>query len=517
MKRQIVNIVNFIRGNEPREHIDLLTPVLEQIKLLKKHNLKGTFLLQYDALIDPAYTQPLKNVLSDNIEAGIWLEIVQPLVEKAGLKWRGRTVWDWHAHCGFLVGYTPDERKKLVDVVMEDFKTIFGFYPRSLGCWAFDAYTLEYLSSTYGIDAACNCKEQWGTDGYTLWGGYYNQGYYPSKNNILCPAQTREEQIDTPIFRMLGSDPIYQYDCGLNLKDGAADLQGVITLEPVYIGATGGGGIPQWVDWYFMENFNGDCINFGYTQVGQENSFGWPAMKKGLTYQIEQIAKLRAENKLEVETLGETGRWFKSAFAQTPATAVTAHTDWRNEGRKSVWYNCKNYRVNIFAERGRFWIRDLYLFDEKYRERYFETVCDSDSLQFDNLPVMDGNRWSGHGVRAGIYPMLGQEEITFNELRYSEDGENAILCFYGTACGVITITLRPDGISIIAGENAEKLMLLPRWDNQNQSLPSIDASSKNSVALRYNAYPYSVTLRRGRFGDDFAVCADGGMIDLSVK
>jgi hypothetical protein len=53
---RIVNIINFIRQCEPR--IDWITEevlyetVVEQIKILKKHQLKGTFLLQYDALID---------------------------------------------------------------------------------------------------------------------------------------------------------------------------------------------------------------------------------------------------------------------------------------------------------------------------------------------------------------------------------------------------------------------------------------------------------------------------------
>ncbi len=31
MKRQIVNIINFIRGCEPRQETDLYTPVREQI------------------------------------------------------------------------------------------------------------------------------------------------------------------------------------------------------------------------------------------------------------------------------------------------------------------------------------------------------------------------------------------------------------------------------------------------------------------------------------------------------
>src|ERR1035441_8369248 len=94
---------------------------------------------------------------------------------KAGLKWRGRHEWDSTANVGFSPGYTPEERRKLVDVYMADFKGIFGYYPRTAGSWFIDEVTLAYMAEHYGIVASCNCKDQVGTDGYTLWGGYWNQ------------------------------------------------------------------------------------------------------------------------------------------------------------------------------------------------------------------------------------------------------------------------------------------------------------------------------------------------------
>ena len=114
---RIVNIINFIRQTEPRseEVTDevLYQTVVEQVKQLNAHRLKGTFLLQYDALINPKYQQLLKNELYPGSEIGGWWEITQPHVEAAGLKWRGRYAWDWHADVGFATGYTPEEREKL--------------------------------------------------------------------------------------------------------------------------------------------------------------------------------------------------------------------------------------------------------------------------------------------------------------------------------------------------------------------------------------------------------------------
>ena len=68
-------------------------------------------------------------------------------------------------------------------------------------------------------------------------------GYYPSRNNALCPALSADQQIDLPVFRMLGSDPVTQYDMGLDLQNGASEVQPVASLEPVY---RYGGGDPDW-------------------------------------------------------------------------------------------------------------------------------------------------------------------------------------------------------------------------------------------------------------------------------
>ena len=166
---RIVNIINFIRQVEPRDknitEDVLYETVHEQVKLLTKYNLQGTFLLQYDALINPRYQTLLKKEIERGSEIGGWWEITQPHVEAAGLTWRGRYAWDWHADVGFATGYTPEEREKLVDVYMEKFKSIFGKYPASIGSWFIDAHSLGYMYDKYGIKASCNCKDQYGTDG----------------------------------------------------------------------------------------------------------------------------------------------------------------------------------------------------------------------------------------------------------------------------------------------------------------------------------------------------------------
>jgi hypothetical protein len=381
---RIVNLYNFVRNSDyrvPDSEDVLLETTRQQIQLIKQANLPATWALQYDALINPRYQKLFKEQLGSKDEIAAWWEIPRQLAEKAGLKWRGRHDWDSTANIGFSPGYTPDERRKLVDVYMTDFKAIFGYYPRTVGSWYIDEVTLAYMADKYGIVASCNCKDQVGTDGYTLWGGYWNQAYYPSRLNAYMPAQTKAGQIHVPIFRMLGSDPIYQY----------GTTPGMFTLEPVYPAAGGS------ADW--------PSLAFAYTQAGQENSFGWEAMKTGLTLQVALLAKEVEAGEIQVETLAQAGQWFRHHYSLTPPTSVVYLTDLKQQNRKAVWYDSRFYRINFLWENGAFFIRDLHSFDENMVSPTHDTALATTSLAYGTLPVMDGCLWAG-GKPAGIWPVV---------------------------------------------------------------------------------------------------------------
>lgn len=424
---RIINIINFIRQTDYRvENADslLYETVCEQVKLVNKYDLPATFLLQYDALINPLYQDLLKSKLNDHSEIGAWWELTQPQIKAAGIKWRGEHSWVSHANIAFSTGYTKEERERLVDVYMAKFKEIFGTYPKSVGSWFIDAHTLGYMYDKYKIVASCNCKDQVGTDGYTLWGGYWNQAYYPSRVNAYMPAQTEEGQIPVPIFRMLGSDPIYQYDDGLG-----QERQGVISLEPVYEKA---GMDRRWVDYFLESIVDQPCLAFNYAQAGQENSFTWSNMSKGLEMQIPILDSLRKENKIRVETLGESGAWFKECFKVTPATAVTTLTDVRGEGNKTVWFNSRYYRANLLWEKGTFRFRDIHLFDESYKSVYLEKPGDGNQFLFYTLPVVDGFMWSEGLDRAGLRIVRldkdgDKEELSLDHPVVTEIGKDTLV------------------------------------------------------------------------------------------
>jgi hypothetical protein len=499
---RIVNIINFVRLCEPRiesytEEV-LFETVVKQIEMMKKFGLGGTFLLQYDALLDSRYQRLLKGLPADTFEIGAWWEIPQPLVERAGFQWRGRFPWDWHADVGFSTGYSPAEREKLADVYMEDFKKIFGYYPRSVGSWFIDAHTLDYLSQKYGIVASCNCKDQIGTDGYTLWGGYWSQAYYPSKRNAYMPAQNRESQIPVPIFRMLGSDPIRQYDAGLG-----SPSQHVVSLEPVY---PKGGGDPAWVHWYFDQFISGECMEFAYVQVGQENSFTWDRMSKGLGIQLPLIARLRDERKIRVETLAESGRWFRENFTTTPATSVTAKEDLHGDTRRTVWFNSRFYRSNLLWENDTLRFRDIHVFNEDLASDYVDARGTSTQCQFYTLPFVDGFSWSSVSEVAGLRlktVVNGKETLAEGGVPVISDSMRGKL--------IITWPLKSsEGVFVIElDENKTEMRMEgePPIDWFMELTTAGDAKlpfekiSPQEIHCRFKGMDYEVTVGRGLFSE----------------
>lgn len=498
---RIVNIINFIRLCEPREdeitEEVLYETVVSQVEIMKKYKLGGTFLLQYDALMDSRYQQLLKALPADSFEIGVWWEIPQPLVESAGYKWRGRYPWDWHANVGFTTGYSPAEREKLVDVYMADFKKIFGYYPKSIGSWFIDAHTLNYIYEKYNIVASCNCKDQIGTDGYTMWGGYWNQAYYPSKKNAYMPAQNSENQIPVPIFRMLGSDPMRQYDNGLGSKH-----QKVVSLEPVYPES---GGDSTWVNWYFNQLVDGECMEYAYVQAGQENSFTWERMAKGYKIQIPLIAKLRDEKKIKVETLAESGQWFSENFKTTPATSVTIKEDLKGSDNKTVWFNSRFYRLNLIWENNTLRFRDIHIFDENLASEYLTKKGTSTKCDFYTLPFVDGYNWSSAEDVAGLYfkAFIDGKEVLIKGgnpvVTDSIQGKLIISWPVNTLEESLIIEIDEEEIKINMEGNNSISWFLDLTTDTNAELPFKKITSDN-IKCQFKGIDYSVLSSKGTIG-----------------
>ena len=395
-----VNIMNFVRQCEPRsESVDkiLFETTKKQLALVNELQVPNTFLLQYDALCDDRFVKLFKEEAGPLTETGLWYEIVEPLTSACGMKYESERgwKWDWHIKPGFSMAYTPDERDRLIDEAMRKFKEIFGEYPGTVGSWLIDARTASRLADRYGVKCLCICRDQTNTDAYSLVGGYFNGAYYPSRNNIFTPAQTADNSLGIPVLRLLGPDPIRNYDGKkfLTEKEAAGSL--MCTLEPVWYA-----GSDFVYESALLEDFFGsETLNFAYAQIGQENSFGDSDIISPLRRQIEAIIQ---RGDVAFEKMTETAEKFGERFGRATPPSVTAGL--KNPGGEdvqSVYYQCKNYVADIFRDGGRVFIRAFYLFDENVPEHYIEDTCDSFYALYENLPVVDTVVWS-EGIRENI-------------------------------------------------------------------------------------------------------------------
>lgn len=510
---RVVNFVNFIRACEPRIP-DRITPqvlyhtVCSEADALHRYGFHGTWLLQYDALIMPEYQQLMREEAAHGCEVGGWWEITEPHVRAAGIKWRGRYPWDWHSDVGFSVGYTPQERERLVDAYMQEFHRIMGFYPHSVGSWFIDAHTLAYMHDRYGVEGSCMCRDQVGTDGYTLWGGYWHGAYYPSRRNMYMPAQTREAQIDLPVFRMLGSDPLYQYSAGV----GGA-VQSVCTMEPTYVNAQDS----AWVAWYLRCQTQDPALGYTYFQAGQENSFTWEVFRKGYEVQLPQIRRLADEGVLRVQTLVESARAFSRKYRVTPPTACSALRDYTAQEGRTVWYDSRFYRANILWQGRRMTLRDLHLFCEQATSPYLESVCTSNQCRYETLPVVDGCLWSTADEMAGMRLMLRRgagewREATGGAPRLNgKKGRMQVAWPLDDAAGMLRITLAERTMQVTC--TARDVEWCLQLTTQSRATLPFGHIGPERIEATQDGFAYHALVTAGR-AEDLRGTADGRVLRL---
>src|SRR5690242_426469 len=83
-----INVINFLRGVEPRGPMDLFLPLQKQMEISLQLKLPTTWLLQYDALVSGPFVEYLKANKAKDHEIGIWFEMNEMHCKAAGVEWR---------------------------------------------------------------------------------------------------------------------------------------------------------------------------------------------------------------------------------------------------------------------------------------------------------------------------------------------------------------------------------------------------------------------------------------------
>lgn len=182
-----VTVVNPIRSRQLWRDKSL-QPLVKQYQTVSALKVQATWLVQDDVLSDSGVVDAVKK-FNTGQEVGLFLEISKPLTDKARVYYATETEW-YNPRVVFLSGYSPSQRQKLIDTMIADFKTTFGYLPKSAGAWWIDSWSQQYLEKQYGIQNLLIVADQKTTDSYGVWGQWWGYPYHPSPDNILVPGNS---------------------------------------------------------------------------------------------------------------------------------------------------------------------------------------------------------------------------------------------------------------------------------------------------------------------------------------
>lgn len=490
-----INVVNFLRGVEPRGPMDLFLPLRKQMEISLELRLPTTWLLQYDALVSGPFVEYLKANKAKDHEVGIWFEMNEMHCKAAGVEWRGRPgyEWDHYPDVAFTIGYSESERIKLADTFMAEFKKVWGQYPQSVASWNLDSITMAHLADRYGVDAFAVCRDQIATDGFTIWGAPI-AGYYPSKTNCWSPGLSRKTQISTPVFRMLGQDPVYYFENGYPMPGGKRG-GGPDTMEPVW---------PSGRSPIFIRNFlnmiaEAPTLGFAYAQLGQENNFGWPEMEAAYPLQMKALATLRDKGSVHVETMGDSGRRFKKAFKETPAQAqVMLEDSFGNTKRVegSIWYQSRFYRADLHLKGDLPYLRDLTVYSDRHPQPFLNKATRLRDVEQRMPAVLDGFHWSktpgSSEPGSGGYFLLNGERLRLTgKAKVREEGSTLHVELPITGGRTLHVKFEEKKFSLRLIPKPETALTLAfEWDPAKAALTEV---KENRASYRWDGLDYAVT------------------------
>lgn len=352
-----------------------LYPIISQYELVNNSNFSATWLIQYDVLKDSELVGELKSFNEDQ-EIGLFLEVSEDFAYDSEVIYPHAKPWT-DPLVLFLSGYTQSERRKLIDKLFLKFKNVFGYYPKSVGAWWIDSYSLEYMEEKYGIDTVLIVADQKTTDDYGVWGQWWGVPYYPAKYNILKPASDVKEQADYVVIQWAQRDPTKAY--GNDYTYSNYSLQANDYLDR---------GLDTKYFKKLVINYLDCSLPFGQITVGLETGIEGTTYIEEYKNQLEYLKSLEA---LQSMTMSEFSRVFKNKYISNPEKIVLRDNE-------SEWVLTKNGRVNE-------------VLDEKIDYTNIQAFSDyfvADKNDFLNRRLTDGSLGGGKtkSIKVFVLPVI---------------------------------------------------------------------------------------------------------------
>lgn len=344
-----VTLVNPVRGREL--WLDKsLKPIIEQYNASAKYGFPVTWLLQYDALTDNELIDTVKNFEVGG-EKGVFLEVSKSLADEAGVVFDSKTKWS-NPGVIFLSAYSQSERRALIDTIYKKFKKDYGYYPKSIGAWWIDSYSVNYIKQKYGVDAILIVADQKTTDSYGVWGQWWGEPYYPSKYNILAPGV--KNKLDAVVIQWAQRDPTLAYGEGSIYSNYSLQANDYIRS------GKGTGYFKTLIDSYL------DCKNpVGQITIGMETGMESIAFHSEYVNQLKTLSEYEGLNFL---TMSDFAKVYKSISRENPSNMAIGGWVMNAKERNNkylgdkVEYNEKiSFSDYFVADKSSFLDRDLTL------------------------------------------------------------------------------------------------------------------------------------------------------------
>ena len=297
-----LNLVNPVRGRDL--WLDKsLKPLDDQYQAIKSYGFSASWLLQYDTLIDNELIVEIKK-FDNRQELGVFLEISPSLAQDSRVIYPHEVAWD-DPNAIFLSGYSQSARKNLINRLFGEFKDNFGYYPKSVGAWWIDSYSLDFMVKKYGIKAAMIVADQKTTDDYGVWGQWWGIPYYPTKANILTPESNNKNKQSVVVIQWAMRDLSKAYGDGLSFSNYSLQANDYLDrgLNTNYF--------------ISLANKYLDCnLPLGQITVGLET--GMESVKFFSEYK-NQLRALSIIEDLESVTISEFARRFSKVYPSNPS------------------------------------------------------------------------------------------------------------------------------------------------------------------------------------------------------
>lgn len=370
-----ITIVNPIRGEDFWSYpYSILETPQKQYELINSKNIEATWMVRYDALKNNTVQEFLKN-LNSKQEVGLFLEVTPTLTNDSGVIYNQSPNWHF-AKSVLVIGYSPEDRLKLIDTAMSQYKSIFGRYPKSVGAWWIDAYSLQYMKDKYQVEMNMDVADQFSTDGYQVWGQYWSSPFYPSKKNALMPASSEKEKIGITTIQWAARDPFNGY--------GNSVFESTFSVQ---------------ANDYILHDLGIDYFKklvspYPQLVVGLENDFDWKQFGEEYSKQVEYVAGLTNTQVVTMERFGQAYR--KANPKISPKLEIFSDDPLGSDG-KVVWYQTDRYRVGLFVNNEGVVVRDLRQFNDGVEEACYAKACDGLKLGFSANQAIDeinyGTKW----------------------------------------------------------------------------------------------------------------------------